>query len=414
MVGGDTCGAVGRNFCFKPSVGTWLQPIHHGSERMDVAVSNATRLSLETQVVVDLLASKASALSPSESNQKRPAFARRPSVGTWLQVRLVEAEEEHKDNEEKDNKHDQFCHDFIDKLKALEFADARPASWEADFGAADFGAFAPCPPNHKSLVDDDFCEFTTSLPAAAMKCSDSTPMHETEIAICDNSPLGPFRLAPPPSPATNFSVGSVSPKKRLLIFEDCVSQCRGFSLDKSEPLPVTTETEDGIGMDDDDQELLLGCEASETDARFNVRNKSRPDDLDSASESEAEAPALLLAERQSDCRTLETSPEPAARLRMNLFPDSAETASKPPSRLLEEEAPETEGDSTSHTCLTADPPQTKVPRHSMKDIDIMLSESLDRFFGNDRLWGQVGREVARGTRGLIAHPTTSRFLVLCA
>lgn len=406
MVGGDSCGVAGCNFSLKPSVGTWLQPLCHGGERMVVAVTNATVLSIERQSAFGQLASNLSASSRSEPCDERLAFVRRPSVGTWLQVRFDQIDEEHGDKQEEHIEHDKLCHDFKDKLRALEFADARAASWEADFGA-----FALCPPNHKSLVDDDFCDFTASLPEV-VKCSDSTPIHDTETALCDNSPLGPFRLAPPPSPATTFSVGSVSPKKGVLIFEEGFSQCGGIALEISQSLPVRNETEVGLGMgDDDDEELLLGSDNSATDACFTVRNKSRPNDVDSDSESEAEAeaPALSPAERPGDCRSLETSSEPAARPTMALFLPSADIASKPPSHMPEldrkmAEAPETVTGSS--TRCKADPPQTPVPQRSMKDVDSMLSESLDRFFGNDRLWGQVGREVALGTRTLGANLTS--------
>lgn len=405
MVVGDSCGAVGRVFSLRPSVGTWLQPLHHGGECMGGAVSNTAVQPLETQAVIDLLAFDASAFSPSESNERNSGFARRPSVGTWLHLRVVEIEQDHESmkEEEKSVACEQFCDDFVDKLSALEFADARALSWQADFGA-----FALCPPGHKSLVDDDFCDFTMSLPELE-KCSDSTPIHKIETVICDNSPLGPFRLAPPPSPATDFSVGSVSPKKGVVIFEDSLSQCAGFSLEKSATLIATNETEVGIPMgDDDDEELLLGCETLETNACIANRNKSRRDDMDSASESEAEAPELLPVERQSDRRSLEASPEPEAQLSTNLFPALADSASGRASHFPEQALESAEG---SLPCKAIDPPQ--VPQRSMKDIDSMLSESLDRFFGNDRLWGQVGREVALGTRALGAHLTTrtSHFLV---
>lgn len=234
-------------------------------------------------------------------------------------------------------------------------------------------------------------------PAEVPKLSSEANVLVDKLTRSGENTSSVFRLAPPPSTAPIYSVGSMSPESKVIVID---------SLREEKPLEKTQfeNGEECVGppplQDDDEDDGLLGAEAADPASGGHTASRFRiaADGVDSDS-SDAEGGGRSPAPRQHPQATpspLRPSPakgstsaltaEERSIIKAALSVDGGECSIVEP-----------EGDPAAGLAegLAGSGLQT-LP--NMADVDLQLAMKLDRFFNDDQCWEQVALEVASSVK----------------
>jgi len=395
-----------RDFAFKPSVGSWILFVPSGTWKsrlpaaacavVGVTAGGCAPKVLESCGASDLASKRSNGDGSFQSKVGTVAFTRKdvlgfrklPSVGSWLQLRIVEG--------------------------TSELA-VSASPWTAEFEAR----------------FEDFSSMVASSPLTPIKprCLDSGAMADL------------FRLAPPPSPVAEICVGGAPGiGAEVVVVEALVSDIRpevpralggGTAALAHEELLGTDRAEDGLDIS------LLGNDAvSRSGARI------AHDGVDSPSDSEDEAPSPATQARTAVVQPCEPpllgamdDPEPCTSKSAAGPSPVLETAARDtelppaPAPVVPAAAPSPLGElqhlpvprassqlAAAYAVQAGSPAKPasaqpaaqrqqqaqQVQQPSMKqsaatsgavDMDSLVVSALDRFFGDSQVWPQVEHEV---------------------